>query len=170
MMKKQNLLAFLCSIFLIIGGCGVPKDEYEKKVGELAAEKEQNEKLVGEIEEKDSRIAELEKMNAKLAQKGEELQENFASEKKRNLELQEEKEKKAGELAGLIETLSRLKGETANLEAELYPPSDLDQLLPEGTAAVEKSQIVPVQKTLVLIHSCTDTFDNGRYRTIIRRL
>ena len=58
MPEKKNVLLILAS-FLLLVGCGVSQDEFDKKVSELEAAKQKNEKLEQTIREKDSKISEL---------------------------------------------------------------------------------------------------------------
>ena len=68
-MRKQYIIVLVCAIFLISGGCGVPKEEFEKKVGELSAAEKEIAKLELTIKENESRIAELEKRNEQVVKK-----------------------------------------------------------------------------------------------------
>ena len=118
-MRKRNLMVVILAVFMVATGCGVSKEEFEQKVGELETAKKENIKLEDLLKAKDANIAELEKKSKETLEKVELLQKENAAAKKHQAELLEENSEKTSQLENAQRSLDNLENRIADLSGVL---------------------------------------------------
>lgn len=122
-MRPKYYLIVVCFILFGFSGCGVSNDDFEAKVEELEAAKQQVITLEAQLKEKEAKIAAMGKSSGESAQKEKEALDKYANEmnklRSQNAAFQKQLTEKTAKMTQLQDLLNQKTGALANVQAQL---------------------------------------------------
>ena len=143
-MKRKYFLAVSAILIFGISGCGVSKEDYEEKVGELDSANQQVVKLENQLKEKDVKITELEKSKGEEAKKLAALQKELDTAQKKAEEMAATKTKELDEYVGAMD---KLRSQNTSIQQQLTEKSESLAIV-QGVLIDKEKSIKEIQELL----------------------